>query len=221
MAFWDFNKQDKKEKEMQKRQENFVRENTLLQTAAHPSDDQILFEQSREREDLVKWQQNLDDQLVKLVMTLRNYYYDEEENAWMPKREIVGYKTGEDGKTYAETRIMQPLINEKGIHMIESEIYPLLSRNMINTNLNEDRILIILKDTTNTIIANLGNKYDEYDAEFSNFSHIIRLIKNFIIPTPFRAMNDGERKHHRSFMKRIESHSESGDIKQKKGILGF
>lgn len=149
--------------------------------------------------DLVRWQQDLEDEVSELKHRLRR-------ESW---NDVDGWRsTGQ-----------QPLLNELGVAMIEEELRPLTSRNMINSNLSEEFIMFILRNTADVIADNLMFNYDVYEMDGLQYEHIVRLVKNAMCAAPFRAMNDGERRHQREIVKRIETHSDQQP--QQRKILGI
>lgn len=208
-------KEEKLAKEAEARNMNFNRE--MASFDAGNRDDQVYLHQQEERMDLLKWQQDLNDEIKQLKHDLRNEVLNDATNEWESIKIFAGY----DDKGREVYGTLPPLINEMGIRMIEIELRPLISRNLINTNLDEIRILNILRNTANTIADNLADKYDFYDIEFANFDVVMRLIKNAMIPTPFRALNDGERRHARTMSKRIEAFTESTGAEPRKKVLGL
>jgi len=207
------NKEFKNQMEIEQRSMEFGREQMGFQVGANM--DQPEYAQHQEKLDLLKWQQDLGDELIVLKNRLRRMVLDGEE--WKPLKQLVGY----DDKKQAVYQQIPPYLNEIGIAMIEDQIYPLISRNLINSNLDETRILKILENTCNSIADNLADYFDYYDADFINFDVILRLIKNTIIPAPFRALNDGERRHQRTMNKRIDTFHDSNAAPQKKKMLGL
>jgi hypothetical protein len=203
-------------KDTEKRQFNFSREQNAVASLASPQDDMVFLQQKEERSDLLKWQQDLKEELVQLKHDLRNEQLNEEKGKWEPIAIAVGYN--EQGQLLYQ--MLPPIINELGIRMIDQQVRPLFSRNMINTNLNEEIINKVLCLTCNTIVENMADNYDRYGVEFTNMDLVMRLIKNAIIPAPFRALNDGERRHARSINKRVEAFTETTDTGQKRSRLG-
>lgn len=196
-----FSKEDKAET-MQREMLN--REDKVFNTKmADQLDDQVFLKQQEENRDLVRWQQSLADEIEELKHDLKREVWTGDK--WEPDKVLIGYKeTGEE--VYEK---LPPLMNDTGIKMVESAMRPLLSRNLINSNLNENMVYGMLRRTSDTIVNNITTYGEQYQMEFGNYSHVTRLIKNFMIPTPFRALNDGERKHLRTMNKRLESYGES------------
>lgn len=193
---------------------DLVRENKMIdagsQTAA------VDYYAQEARSDLLKWQQDLTDEIERLKHRLRSEVKDEN-GQWVPKMIPVSYNP-ETGETTLQA--MQPLANEYFISYVEPVIEPFLSRNMFSSNFNEKRILLMLKNTCNDIANNMADNHKEYQMDFINFDIIMRLIKNVIVPGPFRALNDGQRKHDRTVAKRIEAFNDRELTNGKKSIMG-
>lgn len=194
--------QDSEQKMMldqERRSMNFQRENLGIQVGSSSPDDGALMQELTQQNDLVRWQQDLNDELAQLLHDLRRERQTTNEGWKRPDK-------------------LQPLLNDSGVAMVEEQLRPLLSRNMINTNLNEDQIMNMLRFTCRSIRQNLMNNYDEYQMNPLQYRNIMRLIKNAIIPTPNRALNNGERVYTRTFNKRVETITPSA-IEQPKGVL--
>jgi benzoyl-CoA reductase/2-hydroxyglutaryl-CoA dehydratase subunit BcrC/BadD/HgdB len=199
---WMPNNQLKQELEAEKRQINLAREQSSLAASSDP----LYAQEQNAKSDLIRWQQELEDGLEILKMRLRNRTKDSEGNWILP-----------DGK--------KQLLTEEGICMIESELSPFLgqeAKNLINSNLSEDTILMMLRNTSDTIVDNLADNYDTYvvDPTPANLSHTVRIIKNAIIPTPFRALSGWTKKTDTTGIKRIETFIDSPQDKNKK-IMGL
>lgn len=165
-------------------------------------DEQAFIMQQKEREDLLRWQQNVSDELIELKFMLRGYYFDEVAGKWVDSKE--------------------PLMNEKGVKMVDLMCRPLLSRNLINSNLDEKRILNLLKRTADTITLNIAYYgITDYKMDFGNFPLVSRLIKNIIIPTPFRALNGWNKNQDNMMSKRVEAFQNNGGNQQKKSLFGL
>jgi len=197
-------------------------------------DDSAYREMQKERTDLVMWQQNVsEDHLDMMAHDLRREYKNDN-NEWMPHMEpLVDEKTGEyvfkeveDPNTHQVSRQIlmvpsKPMCNDMCIQVLKAEIRPLLSRNLIMSNLTEDWILKILRRVS-TLIINLSMKYEIYEIDFHDISAVIAIIKNYMEPAPFRAFNAGERKSITEITKRLEAHQTAEDKKQqKRGLFGM
>lgn len=210
-----FDKPEHPEIQSEKRQLGQAKEQHLQALAAE--DDQTFIHQQAEREDLVRWQQDVSDELFGLRYALKRYM-QKQDGTWAKQLIFTG-KYDKTGKPlYKE---LPPLLNENGIAMIETQIRPLISRNMIMSNFNEKRILSFLKRTMDVIVDNLADNFDIYELEFHNMDTVVSLTLNYIMPSPYRAMNNGERKHLTTVTKRVETMSEHGQQPQeKKKLLG-
>ena len=216
------NKEEKAEVVAQERdfamKRELYRENIMTQAGA--SDNQVSLDHQNERSELIKWQQNLSDEVERLKHQLRSE--SSVNGAWKPCEGIVGYGVDKDGNTVAIEGIVRPLMNELGIQMVDTTISPLVSRNMMNTNLKEKTIYKILRRTMKTVVDNMVNNYDVYDAEFANYDHIKDLVWNTILPAPFRALNNGERRYGGGMIKVIEAHNLGGaQFNQRKKMFGI
>lgn len=201
------NNQKNEQLAAEERQKEFMREQVGLRIAESSDDNYI---HSKHNDEIIKWQQDLNDELDLLIHKLKN-----EEciaGIWKPKQIYIGI--GEGGREIWQD--MPPKMNIQGIQMIESLVAPLMSRNIINSNFDEDRILTILHKTCDDLIDNLTYNFDRYDVDFANLNIIVRLVKNVIIAAPFRALHDGERIHQRSIYKRADTYNQAKDEQKKR-----
>jgi TRAP-type C4-dicarboxylate transport system substrate-binding protein len=76
---------DLQKQEAQKDRE-FTRDQSLTQSVSNPKEDQVYEAQQQMRTDLLKWQQDLGDELVEIVMTLKGFAKTEN-NGWVKVRE--------------------------------------------------------------------------------------------------------------------------------------
>lgn len=197
-------------------QEMRMFQESMGQQSVEAINDQVLLQQQQERQDLLKWQQDLHDELQDLLMKLRR----KQKNAdgeWEHQNILIGYD--KDGNKVFEE--LPPYINEVGIAMVENTCKPLLSRNMINTNITEDRGLDMLKFTCNNLATDIAMNYESYDLELNNFSTVVRIIKNTIIPTPFRAVSGWNKKIDSTISKRAEIFNSGGQMQQRKKLFGI
>lgn len=181
------------------------KQNTFA-TAADVQADQFYLENQKEKEDLVRWQQDLNEEIRELKLQLRRKYIDEDGR-------IVSMKDREGND-------LPPLCNEHLIEDISIDLSPLTSRNLMMSNFQEGRILNMLKRTAGRFVIKTGLYHNYYGVAYHNISPIINLYKNYIIPAPFRALNNGERKHLDTINKRIETFNETSQQKEKKGVFG-
>lgn len=199
--------------EQERTQQDFGTQQTIL-AGEDANADRVYLEQQNERADLLRWQQDMSNDLIILKYRLENKELVGED--WKPIQRILRQS---DGTT--KTVNAPQLINAEGIQMIIQEVDPLLSRNMMMTDFREERILGILKNTIYTIINNMTDNYYKYEFDSDNADHIVRLIANTITPAPFRAKDGAERKISSTINKRVESHHSRPEYAQKKKIFGF
>lgn len=178
---------------------NYGREQNDL-SRADSIKDEIMLQYQQEREDLIRWQQDLDDEAIQLIHDLKN--------------EIL---VGDQWQPYGE-----PLMNEAGIRKIISDIRPFLSRNMINCNYSEERVLDMLKRSSTVLSRDLHANYDKYDLDFKNIRLILRWVKNVKMSAPHRAMNGWNKELDSRINKRVETFSTGlGSEQQKKRLFGI
>jgi len=209
-------KKDETAEDATEKQMNFMKEQQVIDVAT--SNEHIDHAQQDQRSDLLKWQQDLDDELLKLKHRLKGEikYQD---GTWGQRLIPTGEKNEDDEPLYTT---LPPLTNDLFVDYIEMQVEPFLSRNLFCSNLKEQQILLMLRNTCDDIADAMADGYDIYGIDFINYDLVMRLIKNVIIPGPFRAMNDGQRRHDRTIAKRIEAFSEKGiGEKNKKNMMGL
>jgi hypothetical protein len=183
------------EEQLANRQLNLQQQQSYLETDANT--DQTYIAEQEGKADLLRWQQELDDELLNCVQTLRGYAKNEDGN-WIKVRE-------------------KPLCNDKFIHdVIVPQCKPFLSRNLINSNFEEKRILKMLRYTMDDISDAMCDGWDVYSVNFMDFDLIMRTIKNVIIPAPFRALKGWTKKTDSTMSKRMEAITENPQRQQQK-----
>ncbi len=201
--------EEKKALDSEKRQMNYGREQTVMGGAVHPSDDQTYIGMQDTKSDLLKWQQDLGDELIDLVHTIRNEYQDVSGN-WTIKKDALGVMD------------LEPLANDVFIYeVLIPQCKPFLSRNLINSNFDEKRILQDLKNTMNDITGAVADGHDRYGIKFTNYDLVLRLIKNTIKSGAFRALNGWTKKTDSTMIKRIESQQEINQQDDKRKLFGL
>lgn len=199
--FMPDNTEERLRQEQDKREYGLMREQ-LNHSTAEQIKDEILLQQQIEKEDLLRWQQDFDDEEEQLVHDLKNEIYVDGKG-WIP-----------DGK---------PLLNDKGIKKILSDVRPFLSRNMINCNFSEDRVLDLLKRSSNNLTTDLCAHYKEYDLDYSNISMVLRWVKNIKVSGPHRAINGWTKNKDSTISKRVETINDNPYLNQqpKKKMFGI
>lgn len=160
---------------------------------------------SEARSDLLKWQQDLDDQVENLKHRLKSEV--KVDGIWKPGTMKV-QQENKDGKMVTVEVNVPPLCNELFVDYIQSQVEPFLSRNLINSNLTEKRILCTLRYTMDDIADAMADGWNLYGVDFINANLIDRLIKNVITPGPFRALKGWTKRTDATISKRIEGYIE-------------
>jgi len=171
------------------------------------SDDQTALQMQEERTDLLKWQQDLDIELQKLIHILKGEICVN--NEWQPRT------FWRNGKKFN----VRPMCNDKFIQeVVIPQCSPFLDRNIINTWYEEEQILSNLKFTCDDIVDAMCDHYDEYGIKFTDYDIVLRNIKNVIKPGAFRALKGWTKKIDSTIIRRIEQSSDNQD-KEKKGLM--
>ncbi len=207
----DFLSPQKKEENMIKQQQNkeidFAREQQLTQTGS--MDDQTTLNREVERTDLIRWQQDMNEELQKLIFKLKRYVRDDKGN-WVPKMIMV------DGKLQRAKPMCNDLFIEE---VVEPNCEPYLSKGSTNSNLSEKMILDGLKNTFNDIASTMANNFDRYGIfENNQEDNIIRVLKNTLTPAAFRSLNGWTKKTDSTIFRRIEQDNMGTQQPPKKGI---
>lgn len=159
-------------------------------------------EMGEARADLLRWQQDLDAELLKLAMSLKGF--TKVNGEWTKTSEL-------------------PKCNDIFIYnIIIPECEPYFSRNLINSNLDEEKINYRLKSTMNSITGAMAHNWSEYsiggeDGKFNVAiaNTILDQVKSTIIPTPFRALKGWTKRLDNTMNKRIEAFTGAEDTKKR------
>jgi len=187
----------------------FLHDENIYTGQTHPqaTDEQIFLEQKKEQADLVKWQQNLRPEAIQFLHDI--------------KREILVQGDIDKGTdTWERIPGSSPMANDLFIVDLISYARPYLSKNLMMSNYTEDRILRNLKGTLWSLRVHLLQNRQKYDIHKTDMEYIVRLFKNFIDATPFRSLQQGERKWLGTINKRIETVSNQ-PLPKKKGLFGM
>lgn len=186
------------ERKQIKEERNFVRESQMLDSAS--KDDQSYIVSQESKTDLLRWQQDLDDELFNLI------------------QQLLGYQKVKEG--FIE--FSGAMCNKKFItEVIIPQCKPFMTRSLINSNWDEKMILNRLKITSNVVADSMSDNWDAYSIEFTNFDAVLNEVKTTIIAGAYRALNGWTKRIDSTMIKRIESMSEQmQEPQQKKGLLG-
>ncbi|KKM92382.1 hypothetical protein LCGC14_1219070 [marine sediment metagenome] len=195
-----------------------------------PKDEMIAVERAERNEDLTRWQQDLETEARNVAYRLRRWDFDDEAKEWKPMliptgkfRDVKTGKTDTEGKQIIVTKEIhireRPMMNELGINYFLSSIMPSLSRNLMMSNYDEDRIFTRLRGIVRIFIHHLAYHYRDYEIEPGDLSAIVRIFKDTIEPAHWRALNNGERSYLNTIAKRVEAHTFGPQIQKPKSFL--
>ena len=197
-------KEERAEVASEKRLMSFQRKQATTKTAlGDAADDSLQMNYHNDKSDLIRWQQDLDDDLMKVVARLRGLKL--KNNEWVSNKNI------------------KPIVNELFVNeVVVPQCEPYISRNMINTNFTSKDINVMLRNTFNEIASNMCDGYDIYDIEFMKYDAVLRPMKNFCKSSAFRALNGWTKKTDSSIIKRVEAYTDGNAQPTKKlfGIFG-
>lgn len=199
------NKERKAQEDLQEKQMNHDREQVIIQTSTqtdpyteppNPAIDQG-------KSDLIRWQQELDPEITELVYRLKGFVQNKNGD-WLERAGAV------------------PLCNDLFIYdVVLPKCKALTSRNHINSNYTEARILTDLKLTSNTVANNMADGYFNYKIDYKNMTLVLSLIKDVIKPSAFRALNGWTKKTDSTIHKRIETSIDNENNRPQKNFLGM
>jgi len=168
-------------------------------------DEMYQFQQEK-KEDLTRWQQDLNEEIDLAIHTLQREFLNED-GKWIKEITFTGNYDDKNKPIYEEAK---PMLNKAGINRIRSYLIPLTSRNLMMSNYNEDRIFSKLKGTVKDLIIDIGYHQDIYEIERGDLTPIIRTFKNIAEPAHWRALNNGERNFINTIQKRVEAFAHGG-----------
>jgi len=205
------NSQQKAELESEKRQIAASKEMNAVNVSSAEYQSQM--EDQERKVDLIKWQQEFDTESMK--RKLKNEYFNMDEGKWVKKKEFKNGKLVD----------MPALMTEEGIAAVENAISGFVgenARNLINSSFSEKQISSSLIYTCNDIVHIFAYNYDKYfiNPTPSNMTLTLRIIKNEIKPTPYRALNGFTKRQDNTAIKRVETFADHNN-ENKKGVLGM
>jgi len=116
--------------------------------------------------------------IEELKHVLRGEEFDEEKQAWV--------------------KVRKPLLNEKGIRSIMTDIKGVVNQNTILSNLNEQEISNIIVNLGDTLRIKLSANRKEFDINKFELNTILFTILNMSYPALKRAYAQGERIWHKT-----------------------
>ena len=202
MDIFKIQNQRKLEDAAEVRQMDFSREQNRENVAL--KDDETYLNLQETKADLLRWQQDHTEDIVRLRYKFLGYYMNTSRE-WVRDENIT------------------PLCNKLFFdQIIEPTCSFYLNRSFTNSNLSEDRINKLLKKTFNNMATTLVKKHKTYAVKFNDFDDIIREIKTLVIPAAFRAIKGWTKNTDSTMIKRIEAFHEGTQQQQtKKGIFNL
>ena len=187
------NNEGKQQIAAEKRERTFLKERDVFAAGMQPDTENQL--ELENRNDFLRWQQELTPDLNELIKDLLGQYEDEEGNVKFPEDALCNL-----------TFVREVVI---------PKCKPFLSKNMINSRFEEKRILMMLKRTMHVIVNLMVENHDRYGVSFVNFDGILDTIKTTCDPTPFRAWKGWTKKADITSIKEIHSFQEQREQKSK------
>jgi len=133
-----------------------------------------------QKDNLTKWQQNLEPELQQIMHDLK-------------KEIMVG--VDDEGKEIWEPIGGKPICTNEFVHRFLTKARPFMTKNLMMSNYSEERILQIIRFALIDLYMDIGYNRTKYKVDKGDMDHIIQVFKSYITPTLFRPMQQGERKH--------------------------
>ena len=155
--------------------------------------------------DLTRWQQELDPELIKMGMRLRNYYIDAE-GEWVPR--------------YVDGEQLEPLCSEEFISEMIAILDPATSRNLMMSHLSEDFIRGKLIDMSNTVTLLAIADRKRFGIRMNNLTPIIRIFQATAEPTYYRALQGNEKRYLGTIQRNLYTRQEKPEDDKKQSWFG-
>ncbi len=165
-------------------------------------DDQMFLEDKDEREQLLRWQQNINPELEELKHDLLNEYKDAEGNWKSYLTEVFDEETGK-----LKTVDMPPRMNSFGVQFVLSNIKRYINRNTMRCSMSTEEINTKMRSFSNAMTIALAVNSTEYQINMTEYHSICRTIRSMVHFTLLRALNDGERKNEREIRRLVETNT--------------
>lgn len=196
----------------EKRDKEFIRERDVM--ASHHSDDATYLETQGQKSDLIRWQQEFNEELENLKHELLSE--EKTSRGWERK----GYKEYDEKKKVYVLKEVAPLCSpEFAEKIIRIAVKPWLNKNAVNSNLTEKTILKMLRNTHNDIVGAISDGWGLHGIKsLDDANQICRMIKNYVDPAAFRALDGWTKRTDSTMIKRIESQQEIANQQQATGL---
>ena len=163
------------------------------------NDDASYFHMQDNKSDLIRLQQDMDEDIYPLIMYLKGYI--EEEGRWVKR--------------------MEPMCNDQfiyGVILVLSK--PFMSKNMINSRLDLERIYKTMEQVSNDLADNMADGWDKYNIDFTNYDIIMRMFKTGVMASIQRAQSGWTKKVDSSMIKMVLTQKD-GEQKGNKQVQTF
>lgn len=171
-------------------------------------------QQAEEREQILKWQQDLSQELENFKHELLR---EININGTWKREQIEVY----DSKNNEIKKIdMPPIINRVGVAYVLNTVKRYLNRNTMRSNLSDAIIRRIMKSFGFALALNIAENYDKYELDMSQYHSLNVNSRHIVETTLYRALNNGERINERSIIKMIDAQTKNGEDMKTRGIFG-
>jgi hypothetical protein len=157
-------------------------------------------EMDKQKNDLVRWQQDLSEDATAFMLDILGYYMD-------------------DNGNIQDDPNIDPLANLEFVKRVKPLLRMASSRNFMMTNYSDERVRRTLQRAARKFADLIFFHYKIFDIDKKDFGYLVEGYQQLIEPTIYRGYNNGERNFQNTINKRIETVSESQPIK-KQGLFG-
>ena len=213
---FDFINSEKKEAAAaEKREKDFVRERDTFNS--HHTDDAAYLETQNQKSDLIRWQQEFNEELENLKHELLSEV--KTSKGWERKT----YKEyDENTRTYVLKEVTPLCSQEFAEKLIRIAVKPWLNKNAVNSNLSEKTILKMLRNTHNDVVGAISDGWGLHGIKsLDDANQITRMIKNYVDPAAFRALEGWTKRTDSTMIKRIESQQDVVNQQQPGFLAGI
>ena len=199
----------------ERRDQNFAREMKTAET--QHADDNTYLETQTQKSDLIRWQQEFNEELENLKYELLSQ--TKTSRGWEAKT----YKEYDVKNRVYVIKTVPPLCSvEFAEKIIRIAVRPWLNKNAVNSNLSEKTILKMLRNTHNDVVGAISDGWGLHGIQtLDDANNITRMIKNYIDPAAYRSLNGWTKRTDSTMIKRIESQQDVINQQQPGFIAGL
>ncbi len=125
--------------------------------------------------DFMKWESDVETEMEQVIMGLKGYDFDVNNNTWKP--------------------ISPPLLNTAGINYIKTQLRSVVNKHSINTFLTSDEAHIICLSHTEALVTTLKYRKNIYQIHLADLSSIVEMFDNLSYIILSRSVGDKQRGH--------------------------